>query len=60
MKYVKAKTFEYYDCHPSKVKEEWNKCVVSIDEKSHVLKKLKGKKMEKENRVRNWFYMIIF
>ena len=49
MKYVKAKTFEYYECHPSEVKEEWNKCVVSIDEKSHALKKLKGNKMEKEN-----------
>ena len=49
MKYVKAKTFEYYECHSSEVKEEWNKCVVSIDEKSRALKKLKGNKMEKEN-----------
>ena len=49
MKYVKAKAFEYYECHPTEVKEEWNKCVVSIDEKSRALKKLKGNKMEKEN-----------
>ena len=49
MKYVKAKSFEYYECHPSEVKEEWNKCVVLIDEKSRALKKLKGNKMEKEN-----------
>ena len=49
MKYVKAKTFEYYECHPSEVKEEWAKCVVSIDEKSRALKKLKSNKPEKEN-----------
>ena len=39
MKCVKAKTFEYYECHPSEVKEEWGKCIVSIDEKSHAIKK---------------------
>ena len=46
MKYVKAKTFKYYECHPSEVKEEWNKCVVSIDKKSRALK---SNKTEKEN-----------
>lgn len=49
MEYVKAKTFEYYECHPSEVKEEWNKCIVSIDEKSRAVKKLKGYTIEKEN-----------
>lgn len=48
MKFVKAKTFEYYECSASEVKEEWNKCIVSIDEKSRALKKRKCIK-EKEN-----------
>ena len=33
IKYVKAKCFEFYKCHPLKVKEAWSKCVISIDEK---------------------------
>ena len=49
MKYMKAKVFKYYECHPSEVKEEWSKCIISIDEKSHALKKLKGIKTKKEN-----------
>ena len=48
IKYVKAKCFEFYECHSSEVKEEWSKCVISIDEKSQALKKIKGKK-ETEN-----------
>ena len=43
MKFVKAKVFEYYECNPSEIKEEWSKCIVSIDEKSRALKKLKKK-----------------
>ena len=44
MKYVKAKVFEYYECNPSEIKEEWSKCIVSIDEPSKSLKrKLKQK-----------------
>ena len=43
MKYVKAKVFEYYECNPSEIKEEWSKCIVSIDEKSRAFKKLKKK-----------------
>lgn len=42
IKYVKAKAFEFYECPPSEVKEEWAKCVISIDEKSRSLKKLKS------------------
>lgn len=48
IKYVKAKCFDFYECHPSEVKEEWSKCVISIDEKSRALKKIKSKK-ETEN-----------
>ena len=32
IKYVKAKAFEFYECPQSDIKEEWAKCVVSIDE----------------------------
>lgn len=42
IKYVKAKAFEFYECPQSDIKEEWAKCVVSIDEKSRALKKLKS------------------
>ena len=41
MRYIKAKAFEYYECNPSEIKEEWAKCIVSIDEKSRALKRLK-------------------
>ena len=48
IKYVKAKCFKFCECHSSEVKEEWDKCVISIDEKSRAWKKLKGKR-ETEN-----------
>lgn len=48
MKYIKAKCFEYFECPPSEIKNEWSKCVVSIDEKSRALKKLKCYKKETE------------
>lgn len=43
MKFIKAKVFEYYECNPSDIKDEWSKCIVAIDEKSRALKKLKKK-----------------
>ena len=47
IKYVKAKCFVFYECHPSEVKEEWSKCLISTDERSRTLKKLKGKRDRK-------------
>ena len=41
MRYIKAKVFEYCECNSSEIKEEWAKCIVSIDEKSRALKRLK-------------------
>ena len=40
--------FDFYECHPSELKEEWSKCVISVDGKSLAMKKLKSKK-ETEN-----------
>ena len=37
-KIYKAKAFEYYECHPSEVKEKWGKCIISIDKKLRALK----------------------
>ena len=38
MQYIKAKDFEFYECLASEVKEEWKKCIKSIDDKSRALK----------------------
>lgn len=39
MAYIKAKVFEYYECNPSEIKNQWAKCVTAIDDKSRALKK---------------------
>ena len=41
MAYIKAKVFEYYECNPSEIKNQWAKCVTAIDDKSRALKRLK-------------------
>ena len=39
MQYVKAKAFSFYECNPSEINGEWNKCIKSIDDKSRGLKR---------------------
>ena len=39
MQCIKAKDFEFYECLASEVKEEWKKCIKSIDDKSRALKR---------------------
>ena len=44
IKYIKKKSFEFYPCTDSEVKEEWDKCIISIDESARSLKRQKKKK----------------
>lgn len=39
VKYAKDKCFEYFPCATSAVKDEWSKCVISIDESCRRLNK---------------------
>ena len=41
MGYIKAKVFQFYECNVSEIKDEWKKCIKSIDDKSRALKKKK-------------------
>ena len=41
MRYIKAKVFQFYECNVSEMKDEWKKCIKSIDDKSRALKKKK-------------------
>ena len=39
--YIKAKVFQFYECNVSEIKDEWKKCIKSMDNKSRALKKKK-------------------
>ena len=39
MQYIKAKVFEFYECNASEVKDQWKKCITSIDDKSRGLRR---------------------